>query len=247
MNHYLRGLRAAVPIALGYFPVSFGFGILAVANGLSPALALFISMTNLTSAGQVAGVSVLASGGGGLEMALSQLVINLRYALMSLTLSQTLKDGTPAIHRPLMAFGITDEIFALAAEQAPLTPAYFYGLMTLPYLGWASGTLFGALLGGILPALVRDALGIAIYGMFLAIVLPKAKRHRGVLFCAAVSAVFSCIFAFVPCFSAISPGFSIILCALAASLLAALLFPVAQEDKEGTLATAPQEAQEENP
>ncbi len=232
-NLYVRGLRDGIPIALGYLSVSFGFGIAAISQGLDFWTALFISMTNLTSAGQVAGLSILVSGGGAVEMILTQLVINLRYALMSLTLSQKLHASFRTHHRLIGAFGITDEVFALAAAfPGELRPSYLYGLITLPYLGWTGGTLLGAAMGNLLPRSVADALGIAIYGMFIAIVLPPAKKQRGIRAAALLSIALSCLFAYLPLFSFLTSGFSVVLCALGASLIAACFFPIPGENEE---------------
>ena len=235
---YREGLRDGVPIGLGYLSVSFGFGITAVGQGLHVLEALLISMTNLTSAGQVAGVTVMVSGGViamvVAEMILTQIVINLRYSLMGITLTQRLDDRCTTRHRMLMSFGMTDEIFALAASKPhPVGPSYFYGLMTAPYIGWASGTLLGALAGQILPTSVRLALGIAIYAMFIAIVLPPMRRERGVLMAVAIAAGLSCLVHYLPFLQFISDGFSIIICAVAASFLMAWLKPIeGEEDAE---------------
>lgn len=235
---YREGLRDGVPIGLGYLSVSFGFGITAVGQGLHVLEALLISMTNLTSAGQVAGVTVMVSGGViamvVAEMILTQIIINLRYSLMGITLTQRLDDRCTTRHRMLMSFGMTDEIFALAASKPhPVGPSYFYGLMTAPYIGWASGTLLGALAGQILPTSVRLALGIAIYAMFIAIVLPPMRRERGVLMAVAIAAGLSCLVHYLPFLQFISDGFSIIICAVAASLLMAWLKPIeGEEDAE---------------
>ena len=238
-SQFRSGLIAGIPIALGYLSVSFGFGIMAMSAGLPLPIVLLISMPNLTSAGQVAGVTVLTSGafalsafsGAGLaEMALTQLVINLRYALMSLTLSQKLAPSFHTLHRMTGAFGITDEIFAVAAaRKEPLTPSFLYGLILLPYFGWAGGTLLGAVMGNILPVALRDALGIAIYGMFLAIVLPPARKQKGILVCALASAGMSLL---LNCFPLLSPGFAVIVCAALASVIAALFFPTPEEGRE---------------
>ena len=230
---YLRGVKNGLPVALGYLSVSFGFGILCIAGGMPLSVALLISMTNLTSAGQVAGVGVMMAGGGLGEMALTQLVINIRYALMSLTLSQNLHPSFTLPHRLLASFGITDEIFALAsAEREPLRPAYLYGLITLPYFGWAGGTLLGATLGVVLPVALRDALGIALYGMFLAIFLPPAKKSRGVLLCVLLSAGLSVAVSVIPFLDFLSSGFSVVLCALAGAAVAAALFPAPSEEEK---------------
>ena len=232
---YHNGLRDGVPIGLGYLSVSFGFGITAVGEGLRVLEALIISMTNLTSAGQVAGVTVMVAGGAllmvVLEMIMTQLIINLRYSLMGITLTQRLDAKCTTKHRFFMAFGMTDEIFALAASKPyPVGPSYFYGLMTAPYIGWTMGTLLGALAGQIFPTSVRLALGIAIYSMFVAIVLPPMRRERGVLWSVAIAAGVSCMLRYVPIFSFISEGFAIILSAVVAALLMAWLCPI--EDGE---------------
>ncbi len=234
--HFSRGLRGGVPIALGYLSVSFGFGIAAVNKGLSPLAALLISLTNLTSAGQVAGLEVIVTGGTLIEMALTQLTINLRYFLMSLSLSQKLAPNFSLPHRLLAAFGITDEVFGVSSsEKGLVTPTYMYGLILFPFLGWSLGTILGALAGNLLPDSVKYALGIAIYGMFVAIVLPPAKKDRGIQLAVLLSIACSLVLAYVPIFSFITSGFSVILCALLAAAVAALLFPIkdSQEDGQG--------------
>lgn len=236
---YRDGLREGIPIGLGYLTVSFGFGITAVREGLKILETLLISMTNLTSAGQVAGVKVLAAGGilGMLllEMVLTQIVINLRYSLMGITLTQHLDDRCTTRHRLLMSFGMTDEIFAVAASKPyPIGPAYFYGLMTIPYVGWSAGTLLGALAGQIFPENIRMALGIAIYAMFVAIVLPPMKREKGIFFCVSISVVISCALRYLPYVKdKISDGFAIIICAVIAAALMAWIKPVSDPEDDG--------------
>ncbi len=230
---YLKGFKDGFPIGLGYLSVSFAFGIMAVAKGLPPVAAILISMTCLTSAGQVAGVESIAALGGFAEIAAAQLIINLRYSLMSLSLSQKLCKKYGMLHRLVTSFGITDEVFAVASARAgEVTPPYMYGLITLPYIMWASGTALGALLGNILPEIVKSALGIAIYGMFIAIVIPQAKRFRGVLAVSLIAAALSCVIRFVPIFSGITSGFSVIICTVIAAAAGALLFPKPAEDGE---------------
>ncbi len=230
---YLHGLRDGIPIALGYLSVSFGFGITSVASGLTAAETLLISMTCLTSAGQVAGVSVIAAGGAYIEMILAQLIINLRYALMGIALTQKLSSGFSAGHRFAASFGITDEVFGVAAsKEGELTPRYMYGLITTPYIGWALGTLLGAVAGQILPPSVTAALGIAIYAMFVAIVVTPAKENKGVLLAVLISVALSCAIYYLPFLSFISGGFSIIICAVAASLLMAWLMPAGEEAED---------------
>lgn len=224
---YITGLRDGIPIGLGYLSVSFTFGIMAASYGIPFGYTLLISMTNLTSAGQLAGIGIIHSGGSLAEMALTQLVINLRYALMSLSLSQKLDNEFNLFHRLAVSFGVTDEIFALAISQPDdISPTYMYGLITVPYIGWASGTALGALAGSLLPDILRNALGIALYGMFVAIVVPPAKKRPRLLAVIGISVAMSCIIRFVPIFSFISDGFSIIICTIVAAAIGALLFPI---------------------
>ena len=230
---FIGGIKDGIPIALGYLSVSFGFGITAVNGGLSPLAAVIISLTNLTSAGQVAGVEVILALGSLIEMALTQLTINIRYFLMSISLSQKLDKSFTLPHRLLAAFGITDEVFGVASsKREPLKPIYMYGLILLPFICWSLGTLLGAVAGNILPESVNKALGIAIYGMFVAIVLPPAKREKGVLVAALISIAVSLALAFIPLFSFITSGFAIIVSALVAAVIAALLFPIKEEEDE---------------
>lgn len=228
---FTKGLWHGIPIALGYLSVSFGFGIMAVRAGLSIAQAVGISVTNLTSAGQAAGVGIIAAGGTYLEMALTQLVINLRYALMGLSLSQKLDPSFRTPQRLIAAFGITDEIFAVASAQpGKVKPWYMYGLILISFLGWSTGTFLGAAAGNVLPQALTDAMGIVLYGMFLAIIIPPARKSRSVLMVVAIAAACSVLFYYV--FTAVSSGFSIIFCSIIAALAGALLFPI-QEEEEG--------------
>lgn len=227
MRPYLQGLRHGLPIGLGYFSVSFAFGVAAVQAGLSVFTAVMISLTNLTSAGQVAGLSVIAAAGSLVEMAVTQLVINLRYALMSVSVSQKLDRSVRLADRFLMSFGMTDEIFALAAARTePVKASYFYGLMTLPILCWTGGTLFGAAAGSLLPESVLSALGVAIYGMFIAIILPPAKRNGAVAGVALLAAALACCFAWIPGLNEVSGGFAVIICAVVAAAVGAVVRPV---------------------
>lgn len=231
-SEYFKGFRDGLPIGLGYLSVSFAFGITAVKMGIPVIAAILISMTCVTSAGQVAGITAIASGGGFIEIALTQLIINLRYSLMSLSLSQKLCRKYSLFHRLTTSFGVTDEVFAVAsARTEKVTPSYMYGLITLPYIMWSAGTALGALLGGILPDFVTSALGIAIYGMFIAIVVPPARRFKGVLVVALMAAALSCAFKFLP-FLDFLGGFSVIICTVIAAAAGALIFPRPVEDGE---------------
>lgn len=224
------GLRDGVPIALGYFSVSFSFGIMALKGGLSVLQAAVTSLTNMTSAGQFAGLQIIIAGGTLLEMAATQLIINLRYALMSLSLSQKLSGNVTLWQRFIIAFANTDEIFAVAmSHNRELTFSYMVGLQILPIIGWTSGTACGAVAGSMLPAAINSALSVALYGMFLAVVIPAAKKTRPVLLMALLAAAISCILYYVPLFQGVSAGMSIIICTVAASVVGAIVFPVKEE------------------
>ena len=237
LSHFVKGIKHGIPIFLGYLSVSFGFGILAVKSGLSVTEAAAVSLFNLTSAGQAAGVGIIAAGGSLAEMVLSQLIINLRYSLMSLSLSQKLDKSFNLPRRLLVSYGITDEIFAMAAVQpGRITPWYMYGIILVSTLGWVLGTVLGAAAGTVLPAAVSDALGIMLYGMFIAIIIPPAKKEKsvlaGVLLAAGASAVLYCFAPFI------SSGFAVIICAVAAAAVCAAFFPKETadtvKDGEGT-------------
>lgn len=229
-SEFLRGLYAGIPICLGYLSVSFAFGIFAVESGLSLLSTVLLSMTCVTSAGQLAAVPIIATGGGFLELAVSQLVINLRYSLMSISLSQKLDGSVRLFDRFAMAFVNTDEVFAVASSQkGSVGRAYMYGLMIMPWLGWSTGTLLGAVAGNLLPTLVTSSLGVAIYGMFIAIVVPEAKKSRPTAICVGIAVALSCLFYFVPLLQQIPSGFTIILCAVIASAIMAALAPIDQE------------------
>lgn len=226
---FVRGMAHGVPIMLGYLSVSFGFGIAAVRLGLSPAAAVAISALNLTSAGQAAGIEIIAAGGALMEMALTQLVINLRYALMGISLSQNLDSTFNTPRRLLVSYGITDEIYAVAVSRPePLTARYMYGLILTPFLGWTAGTALGALAGRLLPDVVTDAMGIVLYGMFFAIFVPVARKDKRVLCVVLLAAAFSAVFKYL--LPGVSGGFAVILSALAASVAGALLFPLGEEE-----------------
>jgi len=231
---FCMGLRHGIPIALGYLSVSFSFGIAAVSQGIDWWIAVLISMTNLTSAGQVAGLSIIVSGGTMIEMALAQLVINLRYALMSLSLSQKVSKNFTSLHRAVAAFGMTDEIFAVASSRdTRISPPYMYGLILLPFLGWTGGTFLGSIAGTLLPDVLCAVFGLAIYGMFIALIIPPARDSIGVCSVVLLAAGCSCALRYIPVFFGVSTGFSIIISAVLASLIGALLFPRADTESKG--------------
>ena len=229
---YREGLHDGVPIALGYLSVSFGFGISVVSKGLSWVVALIISLTNETSAGQLAGLGVIAASGSLIEIALTQLVINIRYALMGISLSQRVDGSFTTPWRMLLSFSITDEIFAVASlKKEKIGNRYFGGLCTLPYIGWALGTLLGAVAGNLLPSLISGALGIMLYGMFLAIIVPPARKEKGVLLAVLVAVACSVAFRYLPFFGFLSGGFALILSAAIGAVVASVFCPVPGEDE----------------
>lgn len=230
-NEFKRGVHTGLPVGLGYFSVSFGFGAMAIAQGLSAFHATLISATNLTSAGQFAGLTLIVAMGTLWEMVMTQVVINSRYSLMSIALAQRMGEKIGFLPRLLIAFFNTDEIFALAmARKEPLTVPFLLGLGTLPILGWTGGTLMGALAGSVLPQDIRAALGVMLYGMFIAIVIPPARQEKPVCIVMILALICSCLFAWVPALKAVSAGISIVLCTVAAAAVCAVLFPVADEE-----------------
>ncbi len=233
-NLFFTGIVDGVPIALGYLAVAFSFGIAAVAGGLTPMEAVLISMTNLTSAGQFAGLGIITAGGSYFELGLSQFVINLRYSLMGISLSQKLDKSFKRLHTLVLGYALTDEIYAVAVSRTkPVRPIYFLGLATLPYIGWSLGTLLGAVFGQLLPEMLCSALAVAIYGMFIAIVMPEAKKCYKTAIITLLAILISCVIYYAPVFSSISSGFSVIICAVMASTIGALIFPVKEDGNNG--------------
>ena len=230
-NEFKNGVRTGVPVGLGYFSVSFGFGAMVVAQGLSAWIATLISATNLTSAGQFAGLTLIVAAGTLWEMVMTQIVINSRYSLMSIALAQRMGERIGFLPRLLIAFFNTDEIFALAmARREPLTVPFMLGLGTLPIIGWTGGTLMGAMAGSVLPQDIRAALGVMLYGMFIAIVIPPARQEKPVCIVMILALVLSCLFAWVPMLQQISAGISIVLCTVVAAAVCAALFPIQDEE-----------------
>ena len=230
--NFKTGLSDGLPIGLGYLSVSFAFGVQASLLGIPLFMSVFISMTNLTSAGQLAGLSVIAAIGTFLEMALTQLVINARYFLMSITLSQRLDKSFSLPKRFIFSAFITDEIFAIASsKKTVINTKYFLGLVILPYCGWSLGTLLGAAAGSFLPLIVANALGIALYAMFIAIIIPPSLMVKGVLPTVITAAGISCAFYYLPFLSKLSQGIAIIITALLTSAIMAFIFPIKGESK----------------
>ncbi|MCD8223649.1 MAG: AzlC family ABC transporter permease [Clostridiales bacterium] len=228
-NHFVlfrRGAADGVPIGLGYLAVSFTFGIMASGAGLSVPQAVIMSAANITSAGQFAALGIIQAGSSFFEMAMTQFVINLRYCLMSCSLSQKLDPRLPLFHRLFVSYGVTDEIFGVSVSRpGTLDPFYSYGLMSVAIPGWVFGTFLGALSGDLLPARLLSALNVALYGMFLAIVIPPARENRVLAGVILVAMLFSLAFQHLPVLSSISSGFRIIILTVLIAGAAAFLFP----------------------
>lgn len=229
---YKRGLRDGIPIALGYFAVGFTLGIMARSAGLSAFQAMSAAALTLASAGGYAGFAAIAAGASYLELAVTELIVNARYLLMSFALSQKLSSRLPFFHRLLLGFGITDEIFGIAvSSKGELNPFYNYGAMTVAIPGWSLGTFFGVVMGNALPSRIVAALSVGIYGMFLAIIIPPARKSRVILALVAVSMLLSLAFSVIPVVNMLSSGMRVIILTVAISLAAAVLFPVDTEEE----------------
>ena len=228
---FLQGIRHGMPICLGYFSIAIAFGIQAVNIGLFPVQAWMMSMGIFAGAGQFALLLLLASGAGVLEATLTIFVVNLRYALLSFSLAQRLADHIPTGIRALMGFGLTDEVYAVAVVQPErVNAAYYAGLALISYLGWNAGTLLGATLGQLLPEVLRRALSISIYAMFLAIVVPPMRQEKPMAVAVLLAMGFSVLLYLLPKPAFLTGGVSVLLAALVAAGIAAWLFPA----KEGT-------------
>ncbi len=229
---FKSGLKDGLPIGLGYLSVSFAFGVSASILQVPLLITLLISMTNLTSAGQLAGLEIIANLGTFIEIILTQLIINSRYFLMSLSLSQKVDESFTFSKRLMASAFITDEIFAVAhSKPQKLNTTYYFGLVILPYFGWALGTLLGAIAGNILPVFIVNALGIALYSMFIAIIVPPATKEIGVLFAVLLGSGISCAFYFIPVLNTLSTGLAIIITAVVVSVITALVFPIKEGGK----------------
>ncbi|MBR2589415.1 MAG: AzlC family ABC transporter permease [Clostridia bacterium] len=234
-SSFLKGIKAGLPICFGYFSVAFAFGIFALTSGLSAVQAWLISATNVTSAGQLAAVPIMVSGGTLFEMAATQFMINLRYALMSVSLSQKIDSSFRLKDKLITAFMVTDEVFAVASSQeGEVDKKFMYGLILTPYIGWSAGTITGAVAGNVLPDIVISSLGIAIFAMFIAIVVPAAREDGKTLICVVIAIALSLAFHFIPLLKQVPGGFVIIICAVTASAVATLLFPISNGKGEST-------------
>ena len=232
---FSSGMRDGIPIALGYFAVSFTLGIAAKNAGFTPLQAMIVSMTNNASAGEYAGFTLISAGAGYLELALMMVVANARYLLMSCALSQKLDPKTPLLHRLLIGYDVTDEIFGICINSpGKLNPFYAYGAFSVAIPGWAIGTYLGVLMGNILPSNVVSALSVGLYGMFIAIIIPPARQNRLLAGLIVVSMLLSLLFTVAPVLSTIPSGTSILILTIVISAAAAILFPIKEgEDNDG--------------
>lgn len=237
MNKYLLnkkdfeyGFKRGFPIALGYIPVSFTFGLMAVSGGLHPLMAVLISLSNLTSAGQFAGTNLILESAGLIEITLTTFVINIRYMLMSLSLSQKIDPGISLVQRLIFGFGITDETFTIAStEKGKLSYLYMIGLITGPIIGWSLGTALGAFTCSTLPQSVSSAMGIALYAMFIAIIVPPSKKSKSIFMIVLLSVGINMALKYIPFFSFISNGFRVIAATVSGAGIGAALWPVEDE------------------
>ena len=231
---FLRGIKDGIPIALGYFAVAFALGIAAKKAGMDVVQAGMMSITMLASAGQYGAITVIVGGGGYLQMAVTTLIVNLRYLLMSCALSQKVDPGLGMGHRFLLSYPVTDEIFGIAmAVEGRLNPFYNYGAAAVAAPGWTAGAILGAAAGAILPRRVENALSVALYGMFLAIIIPAAKKNKIVAFVVAFSMGCSFLFAKAPVLREISSGMQIILLTVLIAGAAVFFFPVREAEEGG--------------
>ncbi|MGN0660530.1 MAG: AzlC family ABC transporter permease [Oscillospiraceae bacterium] len=229
-KNFLNGVRDGIPIGLGYLAVSFAVGIAAKNAGISTLMASLMSLLNLTSAGQAAAITLIGAGTTVAEMALTQFIINIRYMLMSCSLSQKYPPDMPMRHRLISSFGITDEIFGIcSAQNGYLSPYYCYGAMAMAIPGWTAGTALGSVFGSILPVYAVSALSVALYGMFIAIIVPPSRKSKVIGGIVVLTMAVSGLFAVVPVISRLSAGFRIIIITVCISAGAALLFPVKEE------------------
>lgn len=230
---YGKGIKDGIPIALGYFAVSFAMGITAKEAGITPLQAGCMSAVMLASAGQFAAIQVIAAADTLVQMAITTLVINLRYLLMSSSMSQKIDKKTHFIHRLLLPCFVTDEIFGIASNvEGRLNPFYNYGAATVAVPGWTLGTVLGATVGAILPERVETALGVALYGMFLAIIIPGARKNKVLAVLVTVSMLLSFLCSELPALSGISSSMRIIILTVAISAAAALIRPIREEEKQ---------------
>ena len=235
-QEFTQGIKDGIPICLGYFSVSMAFGMTAVMNGLPVWSAVLMSLTNVTSAGQFAGANILIALGGMAELIFTTFIINIRYFLMSLSVSQKVATDMSIWQRLAVSFGITDEVFAVSMQRrGELTAVYMAGLILTPVIGWTMGTLTGAVATSFMPPILSNAMGIALYGMFIAIIIPPARDDRSVLVTVVLAVLASVAFTYLPGLKLLSGGWSIIIITILVSAIAATLFPIDTKEKENEI------------
>ena len=232
-GNFREGIRDGIPIALGYLAVAFTLGITAKNNNIGALPATIMSLTNFTSAGEAAAITSISAGASYFELAVSQAIINLRYLLMSCSLSQKLSSETSIFHRFFTGFFITDEIFGISSGRpGKLNPFYTYGAAAIAIPGWALGTCLGIVLGTALPPRITRALSVALYGMFLAVIIPPCRKNHVIAGLVVISMIASSIFSIIPALSGISFGMKVIILTVVISGIAAKLFPVKEDTDE---------------
>lgn len=232
-SEFAKGMRDSIPIGLGYFAVAFSLGITAKAVGLTPPSCFITSILLHASAGEYAVYSMIGAGATYLEMAIMVLIANARYLLMSCALSQRMHPSLSFGHRLLSGFGITDELFAISIlHPGPFNPNYMYGGMLVSIPMWASGSAIGCFAGEVMPDRIVSALSVALFGMFLALIIPPARGSRLIGVIIIICFVASYIFSKLPVFDVISSGTKTIILTVAISTAAAILYPVKDEDRQ---------------
>ena len=233
LKDFFDGLRDGIPICLGYIAVSFAFGIEASKIGMTTFQAAMTSLLNVTSAGQFSALEVIARNGSFIELAILQLIINLRYMLMSTALSQKLEPSVTLLHRMGISYGVTDEIFGVSIlKKGILYPLYSYGLIVVSVFGWVFGTVLGAIAGQVMPTRIISALGLAIYGMFIAIIIPDTRENKTVLVVVVLAMALSAVFTYAPFLKLVSSGFRIIIVTVLIAGIAAVIKPVGRAENE---------------
>jgi predicted branched-subunit amino acid permease len=232
-QEFLQGIKDGMPICLGYFSVSMAFGLAVVLAGMPLWSAVLTSLTNVTSAGQFAGVNLMLEHAPFVEIFMTTIIINMRYFLMSLSVSQKVSSRMTMGQRLAVSFGITDEIFAVSMQRkGELSAVYMFGLILMPVVGWTMGTLTGAVATSFMPKALSDAMGIALYGMFIAIIMPDARKEKSVLYTIIMAVAASYAFTYLPLLNRLSSGWVIIIITIAVSAVAATLFPIKVEEEE---------------
>ena len=224
---FLQGIKDGFPICLGYFSVSTAFGLTAVLSGLPIWSAIVMSLTNLTSAGQFAGANILIENGTFIELAITTIIINIRYFLMSLSVSQKVQPNISLRERLAISFGITDEVFAVSMQRKQsLSSVYMAGLIITPVLGWTAGTTFGAVASQYMPSILTNSMGIALYGMFIAIIIPPARENKNISLAIIMSVILSIAFNYLSLLQCVSDGWTIIIITVLVSAICATFFPI---------------------